>query len=487
MAGQPNVVLFVADTTRADDAFDQSVAPTLAQLAEAGTRATRAFSTAPWTLPAHASMLTGSYPSKHGAYAGHECLDGSLPTLPALLGDAGYETACVSNNTWLSSASGFDRGFDEFRQMWQLVQSDTSLGEIVQVTEGSRVEAVARKLFDGSPLVNGVNALYQALVRNRDRNDDGAARSTRWIENWLGERSGDRPFFLLANYLEPHLDYRPPRRLAEEHLPADVSYDEAMAVPQAPWEYLAGNVTLSDRELRALRGLYRAEIAYVDEQIAALRDALREAGEWEDTVFAVTADHGENVGDHGLMDHQYCLYDTLVHVPLVLHGGEFTGYGEMTDLVSLVDLAPTLLDAAGVRADDARATFQGRSFHPATHARSREFVVSEYMAPQPSMAALEHHVGDLPAHVEAYDRSLRAIRTRSHKLVRGSDGSRSLYDLRADPGETTDVAASNPRTTADLGETLDEWLDSFEHADVDDSVTIDSRRKAQLERLGYLQ
>jgi len=82
-----------------------------------------------------------------------------------------------------------------------------------------------------------------------------------------------------------------------------------------------------------LRGLYRAEIAYVDEQIAALRDALREAGEWEDTVFAVTADHGENVGDHGLMDHQYCLYDTLVHVPLVLHGGEFTGYGEMTDLV----------------------------------------------------------------------------------------------------------------------------------------------------------
>ncbi|MCU4800458.1 sulfatase [Halobacteria archaeon HArc-gm2] len=487
MVGQPNVVLFVADTTRADDAFDPSVAPTLAELAEAGTRVTRAFSTAPWTLPAHASMLTGSYPSKHGAYTGHERLDGSLPTLPALLGDAGYETVCVSNNTWLSSASGFDRGFDEFRQMWQLVQSDTSLGEIVQVTEGSSVDAVGRKLFEGNPVVNGVNALYQSLVRNRDRNDDGAARSTRWIEHWLSDRSGDRPFFLLANYIEPHLDYRPPRRLAEEHLPADVTYDEAMAVPQEPWEYLAGNVTLSDRELRALRGLYRAEIAAVDEQIAAISEALRETGEWEDTVFVVTADHGENVGDHGMMDHQYCLYDTLVHVPLVVHGGAFTGYGDLTDLVSLVDLAPTLLDAAGVRADDARATFQGRSFHPATHARSREFVVSEYMAPQPSMAALEHHVGDLPAHVEKHDRSLRAIRTRSHALVRGSDGSRSLYDLRSDPGETADVAASNPRTAADLGETLDEWLDSFEHANVDDAVTIDGRRKAQLERLGYLQ
>jgi arylsulfatase A-like enzyme len=188
-----------------------------------------------------------------------------------------------------------------------------------------------------------------------------------------------------------------------------------------------------------------------------------------------------------MMDHQYCLYDTLVHVPLVLHGGEFTGYGELSDLVSLADVAPTILDAAGLQADDARATFQGRSFHPRTHERRREFVVSEYMTPQPSMEALEHHVGDLPDSVRQYDRSLRALRTEEYKLVRGSDGTTELYDLRSDPGETTDVAESNPRTLSDLTDRLDEWLESFEHATVDDAVAIDGRRKAQLERLGYLQ
>lgn len=487
MAGKPNVVLFVTDTTRADDGFDPAVAPTLSKLGAAGTRATRAFSTAPWTLPAHASLLTGTYPSKHGAYTGHEWFDGSLPTLPELFREAGYETTCVSNNTWLSSASGFDRGFDEFRQMWQLVQSSTSLGEVVQVTEDSRLDAVTREVFDGNPIVNVANALYQLLVRNRDRTDDGAERTTRWIRNWLTDRTDDRPFFLLANYIEPHLEYRPPRRLATEYLPDGVTYGEAMAIPQAPWEYLADHVTITDREFHILRELYRAEIASVDEQLAALRDALVDAGEWEDTVLVVVADHGENVGDHGMMDHQYCLYDTLVHVPLVLHGGEFTGRGELTDLVSLADLAPTLLDAAGIRADAARATFQGRSFHPGAHARRREFVVSEYMAPQPSMAALERHVGGLPDRVREFDRSLRAIRTDEYKLVHGSDGTRELYDLRADPGETTNVAGSNPRTVATLEGTLDEWLDSFEHADVAESVSIDGRRKAQLERLGYLQ
>lgn len=485
MAVQPNIVIVVADTTRVDDGYDQQVAPTLADLGASGMRATRSFSTAPWTLPAHASLLTGTHPSEHGAHADHELLDDSLPTLPECFRDAGYETVCVSNNTWLSVESGFDRGFDSFHQMWQLVQSRTALGELVEVTEGSRVRAVARRMFADNPLANAANALYRLLVRNRS--DDGAKRTTEWITDWLCDRTDDDPFFLLVNYLEPHLEYRPPRRIAEEYLPDDVTYHEAMNVPQRPWDYLAGNVTLSDRDFRILRGLYRAEIAYLDEQLADLRAALVEAGEFEDTVFVVTADHGENVGDHGLMDHQYCLYDTLVHVPLVLHGGPFTDREDVTDLVSLTDLAPTLLDVADIDAPDARESFTGCSFHPAAEQPSREFVVSEYMAPQPSMEALEHHLEDVPDRVYRYDRSLRAIRTEEYKLVRGSDGARELYDLDADPGETTDVAAQRPGTVDTLGTKLDEWLAATERATASGSVTIDDERKAQLERLGYLR
>jgi arylsulfatase A-like enzyme len=485
MAEQPNVVVLVADTTRVDDAYDPDVAPTLAALADRGTRATRAFSAAPWTLPSHASLLTGTHTSKHGAHAGHERLDGRLPMLSECFSDAGYETVCVSSNTWLSAESGFDRGFDTFHHTWQLVQSGNALSELVDVTEERRTRAVVRRLFDGNPLANVANVLYRYLVRGQS--DDGAARSTEWISKWLHDRPGDEPFFLLVNYLEPHLEYRPPQRLVEQYLPADATYGMAMDVPQEPWEYLAGNVSLTERDFRLLRALYRAEIAYVDEQLAALNEALRTAGELEDTVFVVTSDHGENVGDHELMDHQYCLYDTLVHVPLVLAGGGFDGQDDLTDLVSLVDLAPTLLDEAGIVAPDARDSFQGVSFHPDADPEPREFVISEYAEPQPSMAALERKFEDLPADVYEYDRSLQAIRTEEYKLVRGSDGHRELYDVGLDAEETTNIVDRQRSVADELESTLDDWLASFDHVAPTESVAISGDRKERLEQLGYLQ
>jgi arylsulfatase A-like enzyme len=485
MATQPNVVVVVADTTRIDDAYDSEVAPTLAELATSGTRATRAVSAAPWTLPSHASLLTGAPPSEHGAHADHERLDDRLPVLPEPFRAAGYETVCVSNNTWLSAESGFDRGFEEFRQMWQLVQSDNALSELVDETEESRARLVARKLFDGNPVVNAANTLYRQFVR--DRSDDGAERSTNWIADWLADRSRDDPFFLLVNYLEPHLTYRPPRETTERHLPEGATYEEAMAVPQEPWEFLAGDLDLSERDLGLLRALYRGEITYFDEQLAAVRAALQAADEWEDTLLVVTADHGENVGDHGMMDHQYCLYDTLVAVPLVLHGGAFTGGSDIDDLVSLMDLPPTLLDAAGIDAPEARERFHGTSFHPDAGSAAREFAVSEYIAPQPSMAALERNLGRVPERLRTYDRSLRAIRTDDQKLVRGSDGSTRLYDLDADPGETTDVSDDRPDRVAELADALDDWLESVDAAGDRESVSIGAERKARLEQLGYLQ
>ncbi len=485
MTPQPNVVLVVMDTTRADDGFDSAVAPTLADIGTAGARATEAIAAAPWTLPSHASMLTGTYPSKHGAHAGHELLDDSLSLLPELFQEAGYDTVCVSNNTWLSIESGFDRGFDSFQQMWQLVQSSTALGELVDVTEERRFKAVARKIIDGNPVANVANVLYRHLVR--DRSDKGGERTTEWINQWLEDREDDNPFFLFTNYLEPHLEYRPPKRRADQFLPNTHTYEEAVEIPQEPWEYAAGNLELGDADFRALRGLYRAEIAYLDEQLAELKRALIKSGEWENTVLIVTADHGENIGHHGLMDHQYCLYDSLVHVPLVVQGGQFDDYGEITDLVSLTDIAPTLLDVAGIEAPKARESFQGRSFHPDSDDSSHEFVISEYMAPQPSMDALERHVEDLPSEIYEFDRSLRSIRTTEHKLVRGSDGTTELYDLVNDPGETTNVSGERPALVEQLSGKLDEWIHAFDQAETDGDVLIEGNRKKQLENLGYIQ
>ncbi|WP_415380098.1 sulfatase [Halosimplex sp. TS25] len=485
-----SVVLIVLDTARAKTVLtdgrrvDGEAFPELSRLADEGVVVPDAFATAPWTLPSHASLFTGAHSSRHGAHADHKRLEEEHPTIAEAFAAAGYETVAVSNNTWVSEEFGFARGFDTFFKTWQYVQSDTDLGRVAREHEGADMfQALIGALADGNPIVNVMNALYGRFFRKTD--DDGAARTNEWIADWLVNRDPG-PFFLFVNYLEPHLEYRPPRTHADRFLPDGVEYNEAMAVEQDAWGYVAGTVDITEREFEILRALYRAELAYIDDRIGELRSLLEAAGEWEDTVVVVTGDHGENVGEHGLMDHQYCLYDTLLHVPLILHGGPFTG-GAVDGPVQLTDVAPTLLDAAGVEAPAFREAAQGRSFHPEADATSRTWTVAEYMAPQPSMAALEDRVGELPSEVRRYDRELRSIRTSEWKLVRGSDETTELYRVAEDPEEMTDLAAEYPDVRDRLVADLDGWCDSFEHVEYNDDVEMGTDTTERLEDLGYLQ
>jgi arylsulfatase A-like enzyme len=262
-----------------------------------------------------------------------------------------------------------------------------------------------------------------------------------------------------------------------------------MDVPQDAWGYLAGTVDIDPSEFEILRALYRAELAYVDERIGELRSALKTAGEWEDTLVVVTGDHGENIGDHGLMDHQYCLYETLLRVPLVVGGGAAWSGEPTYRPVSLVDLAPTLLDVAGVEgdADRWRSEIQGVSFHPDANSNPTGSSFAEYITPQPSMDALERRVGNLPTSVRRYDRSLRAVHEGRWKLIRGSDGSVELYDVEADPNETVDRSDEEATRVETLNACLDEWLASFESANLTSETEMGEATRRRLEDLGYLQ
>jgi arylsulfatase A-like enzyme len=479
---RPNVVVVVLDTVRARDTVPIAASPMpgLAAIAESGTEFTNAFSTAPWTVPSHASLFTGTYPSRHGTGGASPSLGHSMPTLAEAFQDADYETVGVSNNTWVTREFGFDRGFETFRKGWQYVQSDTDLGSVVRAKEPmAKVRAARDRLFDGNPLVNAANVLYGELA-----DDEGAGRTTQWVEQWLDGRDERAPFFLFLNYIEPHIEYSPPKEHAERFLPADASYEEAAALRQDPRAFDVGEYSLSQREFELLRGLYLGELAALDEHIGRLRDALVAAGEWEETVFVVVGDHGENVGDHGFLGHQYDLHDTLLHVPLVIHGDGF-GDGRSDDLVQHVDLVPTLLDAAGVDAPELRGQVQGRSVHPRTDAQPREAVFAEYLDPQPSPDALEERFEQIPDRVRRFDRTLRAVRTREEKYIRGDDGTEWLYRIDDDPGETANLADGSRRPA--LAGRLDEWLDSFDHADVDTGdVSMTAGTRERLADLGYL-
>lgn len=485
MPGKYNIVIIVMDTARADMVEmtgGNPITPSIANLAEEGTTFTQAYSSAPWTLPSHASLFTGTYPSKHGAHAEHKQLE-DCRTLAEALNEAGYKTAAASNNAWISDAFGFGTGFETFFKSWQYFQSGTDLGELGLTHQGTDLwKAVIREILRGESVTNAINALY-AKFRYQNREDDGAQRTNEWIADQLDERDED-PFFLFVNYLEPHLEYRPPREYAEQFLPSGCTYKEAMEIPQNAWKYITNQQDLSKKDFELLRSLYKAEIAYVDEKIGELQRLLEDNGQWEDTVFLVMGDHGENIGDHGLMDHQYSLYDTLLHVPLVITGGSFANGGQVDDLVQLTDIVPTLLDEIDINDPVLQEQVQGRSIcRHKNHAR--EHIIAEYIGPQPSREAIEKRVGDPHGVMDEYDRSLRCIRTDRFKFVRGSDGTKEFYDLKDNDEDNPDTA-ENEDIAQTLEERLDDWLASFTHATKDGTVSIDDQTRDKLEDLGYL-
>ncbi len=493
MSTHPNVVVVVMDTARARATVpaSESITPTLASLAAAGTEFTSAVSPAPWTLPAHASLFTGTYPSRHGAHGGHPNFDADLTTISDRFAAAGYETVAVSNNTWLSEEFGMDRGFDTVEKTWQRAGAGADLGRMIQEkTLRGKLGVLRQRLFDGGrPVRNLLNAAA-LTVANRGVGDHGATRTNAWISDWLASRDDDRPFFLFVNYLEPHIDYRPPERHARPFLPDGVDYDTAMAIRQDPRAFDVGEYDLTDSEFEILRGLYRGSISYLDEQLGDLLATLRAETAGAESVVAVTADHGENVGEHGLFGHQYNCYNTVLRVPLVVTGGPFDGGHPSSDaLVQHVDLAPTLVDAAEIDAGELHEQSQGTSLlsEDVNSDGPRTYAFSEYVAPQPSMDALERRFGALPATVREYDRRLTAVQTAEYKFVRGSDGSEELYRIADDPAETENLAEERRAVVRLLGDVLDDWRDSFEAAPASGSVSMTEDTEERLADLGYLQ
>ncbi|OYR53896.1 sulfatase [Halorubrum sp. Ea1] len=482
-----NIVLLVMDTARYDYVSNSDVAPNINQLADNGTDYTSSFSAAPWTLPSHASIFSGQYPSKHGSNAAAKRFNPSSPSFVEALQNSGYETIGVSNNTWISEEFGFDRGFTTFYKNWQYIQSGMDPITTTRKYDGKdRIIQLIKEVVDGNPLVNFSNTFY-ALLQKKRIADDGARSTNEWISQRLSNRDRSNPLFLFVNYFEPHLEYRPPKEYTKQFLPDEVSYNEAMEVEQDAFRYIAGDLEMDLKDFEILRSLYRGELSYLDMRIGELVDIFKAAGEWDDTVLIILGDHGENIGEHSLMDHQYCLYDTLLHVPLVIHGGEFMGGETVDDLVQLTDIAPTILDIAGVEGSGITDKMQGESFHPASDATPRKYLYAEYMAPQPSIEALEKRINDISEDVYEYDRSIRMVRDKNWKYIRYSDGTEELYDLQSDIGELANLVGSCQDVVDEYNDKLDDWLRRFEEDDENTDANMSENIQGRLEDLGYLQ
>jgi len=395
-----------------------------------GTLFSEAITPSPWTIPSHASLFTGLYPSQHGVNRMGDKLDGSYVTLAECLTGAGYTTIGASANSFISPRFGFDRGFNEFFVGWQVFQQE-----------------------DATPIKQTVNKLYVKFFEKRY--DKGAWIVTRAVQRWLHRSRSQRPFFLFVNYLDAHLPYRPPIGY-RQFFPDDISWQETQKVNQNAWCYISGLTAMTERDFRVLTALYDAEIRYVDAQVGRVYRALQDNGLLEETLLIITSDHGENIGEHDLMDHQYCLYDTLLRVPLIIRYPMAFGVGEVVkDHVSLLDVLPTIVDLLGL--NRVEQTWEGYSLLQSV---DRDYTLAEYLAPQPSMASLQTEGAYTPT-MERFNRQLRCIRTERHKYIMGSDGTQELYDLQSDVGETVNLVERLPQVATHLRDQICNKLGEF--------------------------
>jgi arylsulfatase A-like enzyme len=453
---QPNVLLVVIDTARADrfsfDGYRRETSPRIAALGAEGAIYLDARTPAPWTLPAHASLFTGLFPSAHGAESGHLKLDDEHLTLAEAFRAAGYRTVGYTANPWVGREHHFDQGFETYEEVW----------------------------------------------RNLDQaeGDTGAGLLDRKVDRWLQWREGEpdarrRPFFLFLNYLEPHLPYDPPEpeRSAFLRRPVEPETVERLRRFRHPQDvrYNLGLTPLTPRDLGILSDLYDGEIAYVDRRVGELADLLRRRGLLDGTIVAITSDHGESIGEHRLIDHKMSVYENLLRIPLILrYPPAIPARQTIRDPVMLQDLYPTLLRLAGIvppvrnppgaspgpaapalpAGTPVEATpLPGVSF-PGTAAsprgprkasgRTGEPSIAEFARPLQFLEVIREVIKG--ADVTPFNRTLIAYRVGDEKLHWASDGKHRLYDLAQDPGEETDLAAARPDRVAALAARVEAWL-----------------------------
>jgi len=468
----PNILLIVMDTVRADAmscyGLPLDATPTIDRPAREGATFVNATSPAPWTLPAHASLFTGLYPSEHGAHYGYLHLDDDVTTMAELLSALGYATAGFSKKTWLSREMGTLQGFREYRDF--------------------RLPAPRERLFVARLRASVRDATRGRPVRFKDAGGAAiAAASADWIRAHTGDPDRESatapPFFLFINFNEAHLPYLP-QRIDFLRFARRMPTEAAMASNFDSMLYIAGVTRLAAQDLALLAALYAGEIAYVDRQIAHVVAALEETRQLDDTIVIITSDHGENIGEHGLMGHVLCVYDTLLRVPLVIrYPGRFRAGALDERLVQLTDLLPTLVDIVDPEAVALLPQVSGRSL---LSPDDRGFAVAEYQRPDSYLDRFPERFPDFDT--APYRRDLVSLAAGPLKLIDGSDGRRELYDVARDPGEAEDLAARDSARVADLARVLGHFRAGFGRRGGDAAApALDAETREELRSLGYIQ
>lgn len=447
-----DVLLVTIDSLRADHVghlgYDRETTPNIDALAESGTHCTNAYAHACSTRPSFPSILTSAYSLMYGGY---ERVSDEQTIVSEVFDDAGYQTAGFHSNLYLSADFGYDRGFDTF------YDSKTDPSATARVRQ-----AVKDHLDSDGWLYQTLANAFEVAERQAGANIGSAYVSAEEITDmaveWVDETDSDQPSFLWVHYMDVHHPYVPPAEHQRPFRDEPIGEREAIKLRR---KMIESPEDVTEEELSKLVDLYDAETRYADAEIGRLVDTVEDA--WGDVTTLVTADHGEEFKEHGRFSHHATFYDEVVHVPFVL-----TPHGDGTvceDLVGLLDVSPTVVDAAGLDRPD---SWQGESLREMLAAEGwpREQIIGDWQTGDPGEKRF-------------------SVRDHDWKFISNADG-QQLYHLPDDPSETENVAEDYPDVVAEMEAVVDAHCEEVEATNVDlGEVEMEEGVKQRLRDLGY--
>jgi arylsulfatase A-like enzyme len=444
----PDVVIVTIESLRVDRVGAQggasagrpevALTPHLDAFAAEATLYEDAHAVTSWTLASHASLFTGLYPSGHQTTGPRDRLDDSYPTLAEALAARGYQTAAVVSGPYLRRTHNLAQGFEFYDDR---VASLTSRLAHDDVTSPALLEALRRFLDE--------------------------------------ERDPARALFLFAYFWDPHFDYLPPAPWDSAFVPVGAEAFDARGFDTNP----AIHAGMEARRLAWLRAQYEGEVRACDEELGRLLALLRERGIYDGALVVVTADHGEELFEHGEKGHKNNLHAESVRVPLVVkYPGQRAGRRDPRP-ASLVDVLPTVLDVVGAT--------------PAFPVHGRSLVEP---APDPARDLLfeldtSRYTAASEGSISSETSHWRALRRGELKLVERELApgrvERRLYRVAQDPGEREDLAAREPEQVALLARELEAAIararaDAARYRRGGPARLTDAERE-QLEALGYFE
>jgi arylsulfatase A-like enzyme len=388
-----------------------------------------AVSSSYWTMPSIASLFTGQYSSSHGLVVDGDKLDSSLYTLPEFLERNGYNCAGFVNNLYVSEYSGLNRGFHNFYSDSNLDIAKKCLKKILnkqmkQMLPPGITNTKNNEInIESSPFFNGVARVIDNCI------DRGSKHYLSKLKKWI-KKNINTPFFVYFHIFETHSPYRAPGKYAFKFLRLK-DHLTKISINHNHLQFLLNPNSLGEKEIEILKSAYDNSILYADQVIQRIFKMLKKTGVYDNSIIVLISDHGDNIGDHGMMFHYFCLYDSLIHVPLFIKFPKnLLQPGEYHQVVQNVDIFPTICSLLDSKEESLWKQFEGNDLlKKRPPARDPQIAISELIKIfGPDRDQYKKKLGK-------FNRRLLSIRTKEGKFIFSSKSDHEYYNIKQDPFE----------------------------------------------------